>query len=178
MELIEAKIVKVEKFYEGKRVLLDFMENFDSLDYILVGNTSNGFFPLVCENHESKDYMPRTFRFNCGAIHQYILVDNDKVKYIDELRPGDEVIIHSKNETKKYHIGRIKIEIRPFIKITACSDNTLFSVILQDGETIALWNKDNYIHANQLKNDMIVYISKFGKATHLGNAIEEYIEEI
>lgn len=42
-KLAVANFVDKEEFFEGKRVLLDFMENFDRDDCVFVGNTFSGF---------------------------------------------------------------------------------------------------------------------------------------
>lgn len=177
-KLSEVNIAEIKKFHEGKRVLLDFMEQFDDTDYVLVGNTMDGFYPLVSENHDSKDYVPRRFRFNCGAVHQYIMVDMDKVRYLDELSIGDEVLVFRKNMPQKYRIGRIKIEIRPFVRISSTNEKGSYSIILQDGNTIAFQYENSYAFLSNLKCKDKLFVYEWKKATHLGNVVDEFVEEI
>jgi len=171
------KVVKIESFSEGKRVLIDFMDNFTEKDYVLVGNTMVGFLPLVSESHESENYMPRTFRFNLGAIHQYIMTDDNNVRYIDELSSGDYVTVFVGNTVNKFCIGRVKKEIRKFTKLSVDYNGKVISAILQDGETTAILTPNGIRHIKQLSENDDVFVLPWGNATHLGNVIEEYVEE-
>lgn len=123
-KLEKGVIISKDTFYEGQRILLDFMQNFDEHDYILVGNTNSGFIAVASETHFSPNYLPRRFRFNIGALHQYILTSEKEVKYADELKSGDTVLIGKKDKYCELPIARVKKEIRPFVKIT-CECNGL-----------------------------------------------------
>ena len=177
-ELITAQLIVKEDFFEGKRVIIDFMDEFDSHDYVLVGNTMKGFFPIVSENHESENYKPRKFRFNIGSLNQYILTGEDTVKYVDELMPGDEVLVFGADgKHRTLHIARIKKEIRPFTRLCASDGNNTYVVIVQNGSTVALRTEDGIkAVCNMSVNDNIM-VSEWNKASHLGNVVEEYVEE-
>lgn len=173
---ITATITSIRKFFSGKRLLLDFMEEFEATDSIFVGNTMNGLFLIPSENRQSVNYLPRKFRFNAGAIHQYVAVPSG-VKYLDELMPGDELIIATKEQLKTAPVARTKCEIRDFVKIEAVADDNTFSVILQDGDTTALITPVGIKYLAELKQGDPVFVRLYGHATHLGSSIDEFCEE-
>lgn len=61
-----------------------------------MGNTFTGFVALVSENHCDEKYRARSFRFNAGALHQYVLTGETETRYLDELVPGDCVLVKGK----------------------------------------------------------------------------------
>lgn len=176
-------VIQVTDFSAGKRVLLDFMTDISMNQYILVGRTMAGFIPIVSENHPSENYRPRSFRFNVGAMHQYILQYEDTCRYVDELATGDDIEIHDseqENKSVSLKIGRIKKEIREFVKVDILCDRQVISAVLQKGETTAVLTPNGIAHVLELKTDDEVYVLPFGKATHLGTVKkeEEFIEEL
>lgn len=178
-KLVAANFVDKEEFFEGKRVLLDFMENFDREDCVFVGNTFSGFVPIVCENHESESYRARSFRFNVGALHQYILISETESRYIDELVPGDKVLIRNGTDTyKQLPIARIKKEIRPFVKMKFKSDEQNIEVILQSNATVSILTENGIKLLNDFNQGDTAYVLKWGKASHLGSIKDEFCEEI
>lgn len=177
-KLVLANLVDKEEFFEGKRVLLDFMENFGREDCIFVGNTFKGFLPVVCENHKSENYRARTFRFNVGALHQYILISETETRYIDELVPGDKVLVRVGEDTyKQLPIARIKKEIRPFIKLKLKADEDFIDVILQSNATVSILTEKGIKLINDFVEGDSAYILRWGKASHLGNIKNEFCEE-
>lgn len=180
-KLKTGKVIRIEDFAEGKRVLLDFMLDITSDQYILVGRTMTGFIPVVSENHPSENYRPRSFRFNVGAMHQYIVQSDTSCRYIDELTSGDEIEIYnlnSDNGKTVLKIGRIKKEIREFVKIDVQYDEEIISAVLQKGETTAILTPNGIGRVLELKPGDDVYVLPFGKATHLGSVREEFVEEL
>ncbi|HKL93696.1 MAG TPA: 3-dehydroquinate synthase II [Clostridia bacterium] len=178
MERLElAEVISKESFFEGQRVLLDFMEQFEGSDYILVGNTNHGFVAITSENHSSPNYEPRSFRFNIGALHQYVLTDESRVKYADELKSGNTVLIGSKDGFRKLPIARIKKEIRPFVKLCCKHGETIISVILQDEATTILFGENGVKLLSEVQVGDKVLVMPWGKASHLGKLKEEFCEE-
>ena len=177
-ELSLGEFIAKSDFFDGKRVLIDFMDNFASDDFVLVGNTHVGFVPVGGENHASEGYKPRSFRFNVGALHQYILTDENETRYIDELAPGDCVMIGNGKGYKKYRIARIKIEIRPFCKLTFAAGKRTVEVILQSDATACALTENGIKPINELRKGDKCYVYEWGKATHLGTVKEEYCEEL
>ena len=177
-KLILAKFISKEDFYEGKRILLDFMENFEREDCIFVGNTFSGFVPLVSENHFDEKYRARTFRFNAGALHQYILVSETETRYLDELVPGDQVLVRTNGEYRQFHIARIKKEIRPFAKLKFSADNVTVESIVQSNATVSVLTDAGIKPIDALKQGDLSYVLKWGRASHLGNSKEEFCDEM
>ena len=176
-ELTIASYIKSEPFFEGQRVLLDFMDEFHDRDYMLVGNTNHGFVAVASENHASPNYLPRRFRFNIGALHQYVYVGESQVKYADEFKSGDMVYIGNGTHAKTLPIARVKKEIRQFVKLTfECQGNEI-SVILQADATSAVLCPEGIKLIGELKAGDGVYVLPWGKASHLGSAKEEFVEE-
>ncbi len=177
-KLVSANFVGKEEFYEGKRVLLDFMENFGREDCVFVGNTFSGFVPVACENHESENYRARTFRFNVGALHQYIMISETETRYIDELLPGDKVLVRVGADTyKRLPIARIKKEIRPFVKLKFKVDEDNIDVILQSNATVSILTERGIKSINDFVDGDCAYVLKWGNASHLGNIKDEFCEE-
>ncbi len=177
-KLVLANLISKEEFFDGKRVLLDFMENFNCEDCVFVGNTFSGFASVVCENHKSDNYRARTFRFNVGALHQYIMISETQTRYIDELEPGDKVLVRVGDDNyKQYHIARIKKEIRPFVKMKFKADEEDIDVILQSNATVSLLTENGIKSINDFEKGDCAYVLKWGKASHLGNVKEEFCEE-
>lgn len=172
-----AEIVAKESFFDGQRVLIDFMEQFEEGDYILVGNTNHGFIAVVSENHDSPNYEPRSFRFNVGALHQYIFADENTVKYADELKSGDTVLIGGKGGFRKLPIARVKKEIRPFVKLSCKYGETIISAILQTEATNALLEENGIKPLSEARIGDKILVRPWGKASHLGELKEEFCEE-
>ena len=82
-----------------------------------------------------------------------------------------------RSEMKKLPIARIKIENRPFIRIISECGGIEYSIIVQDGETVALYDKNHIIHTNKLTIGSKILVYPWGNATHLGNVVDEFVEE-
>ena len=175
MDTITAKIVKISDFYAGERVLLDFMRSFKATDAIFVGNTMYGLFLIPSENRHSEDYLPRRFRFNVGALNQYVRTESGVI-YADEIKAGTTVIVRATKD-ESLPVARVKREIRDFVMIEACSEDQLYSVILQKGKTSALITPEGIKYLDDLKIGDEVVILPFAKATHLGYALDEFCME-
>lgn len=181
-ELVLSEVTEITAFSEGQRVLIDFMEAFDESCFMLIGNTYYGLLAVVCENHETPNYKPRRFRFNIGSLHQYVLVDDDKLCYADELKSGDTVYVGSRDEAgnsvmRKLLVARVKKEIRPFVKIICKYKDSMFSAILQTDATTALLGENGIIPLSDIRSGSMIYTMPWGKASHLGNSKEEFCEE-
>ena len=171
-----AKITKISTFDKGKRVLLDFMEEFSCNDCIFVGNTFYGFFALPSENHPSENYLPRPFRFNAGAINQYVLTENG-VKYLSEVKMGDKIAVLKNGNLTYYTIARVKCEIRDFCLIQATLLNQTFSVIVQNGDTTTFMGKNGLVFLKDLACGDEILIYPHNNPTHLGKEKQEFCEE-
>jgi len=137
------------------------------------------FFLVHSESIENPYVSPRPFRVNAGAVHAYVLLPDGKTKYLDELRTGDEVlIVDSKGNTKITSIGRIKLEKRPMLNITAMVEGKEVSVVLQNAETIRLTGIDGkpISVVNLKKGDKVLGYTEEG-GRHFGYKIKETINE-
>lgn len=182
-ELVLAEVVEVAAFSEGQRVLLDFMEAFDENSYILVGNTFHGMIAVASENHDTPNYKPRRFRFNIGSLHQYVLVDDERLCYVDELGSGDKVLIGNnrcgcENFSRNLVIARVKREVRPFVKISCKHEGLTFSAVLQADATTALLTEKGIILLSDVQPGNKIYAFPWGQASHLGNSKDEWCEEM
>lgn len=171
-----ATILEIKPFEKGKRVLLDFAQDFLPTDYIFVGNTFYGFFAIPSENRQSVDYLPRDFRFNAGAINSYILTDTG-VKYLTEIKCGQKVLVYKNNSLTPLSVARVKCEIRDLTLVKAKLKDKEFSIIVQSGNTTAFVGKDNLIYLNELKVGDKVLIKPHEKSSHLGQEKIEFCEE-
>ncbi|MFN3535690.1 MAG: 3-dehydroquinate synthase II, partial [Desulfatiglandales bacterium] len=75
--------------------------------------------------------------------------------------------------------GRSKIEKRPLIKITASYQETSYSVILQNAETIRLVAPGgDPISVTELKRDEQVMGTTTEQGRHFGQKVDEWILEV
>ncbi|CAM8994467.1 unnamed protein product [Rhodiola kirilowii] len=122
-----------------------------------------------------------------GPVHSYVAVPGGRTMYLSELKAGKEVIVVDQMGRQRTAIvGRVKIETRPLILVEAKidSDGTLYSILLQNAETVALispcqGNGQNKvaIPVTSLKVGDLVNIRLQGGARHTGIEIQEFIME-
>ncbi|CAM8987627.1 unnamed protein product [Rhodiola kirilowii] len=154
---------------------------------LLVGSYARGLFLVHSECLESNYIASRPFRVNAGPVHSYVAVPGGRTMYLSELKAGKEVIVVDQMGRQRTAIvGRVKIETRPLILVEAKidSDGTLYSILLQNAETVALispcqGNGQNKvaIPVTSLKVGDLVNIRLQGGARHTGIEIQEFIME-
>ncbi len=175
-----AKVTSIESGGFGERVCIDLIERLKEGEGIMVGSTSNALCLVHGETLESEFVPSRPFRVNVGAIHSYILVKADKTKYLSELVSGEKVKIIDCDGNERYaSIGRIKIERRPFLKISYSNEQIKGQIILQQAETVRLI--DNLGRAVSVINIKIgdkILVMQDSRMRHIGNAIEGEMSEI
>lgn len=178
IKLEPVKVIKVNKVGMGDRVCIDTCSLMTEGEGMLIGSFSSGFFLVQAEVNESEYVSSRPFRVNAGAIHSYIM-NGDKTNYLSELKGGDEVlIVNDKGRINKAVIGRVKIEKRPLIQISAEKNGDKIEVILQNAETVNLVKPDGKpISVSKIKegDEVIAYLTKKGR--HFGAEIDESIIE-
>lgn len=179
INLTEGEVISIEKLITGDRVCIDTITNMKEGEGMLVGDYSNG---MVLVNSESLDnpyVASRPFRVNAGAVHCYIMLPENKTKYLADLRSGDTVlIVNHKGETFTSVIGRIKLEKRPMLRIEIKGKIGNFSVVLQNAETIRVVTPDGKsksVVSLQKGDKVVIFEEKGGR--HFGHQIEETIEE-
>lgn len=177
--LQEAEIVEVKTLGMGDRVCVDTCTSMNIGQGMLIGNSSSALFLVHSESVENPYVSPRPFRVNAGAVHAYTKVPGGKTRYLSELSAGDPVLVTDfKGNSTTAIVGRLKIEKRPLMLITAKVSGKSITTILQNAETIRLTSPDgNPISVVGLKpgDKVLAAVEKGGR--HFGHRIEETITE-
>lgn len=178
--LEKVKITKIEQTWLCDRCCLDTWNILEPGRWMLVWNTSNAFFLVYNENVESPYCDPRNFRVNAWAVHAYILLPDNKTKYIWELKSWEPLLTcNEKGETMQAVLWRNKIEIRPMLEIEAVSESgRTVSLLMQNAETIRLtspnWKPISITHMK--KGDTVMaYFQDWWR--HFWQFIKETIDE-
>ncbi len=179
-ELQIAEIVEVSTVGLGHRVCVDTLSVFKKGQGMLVGNSS-AFTFLVHAETESNEYVAaRPFRVNAGGVHAYAVLPNDRTCYLEELRAGDEVLaVNADGTTSLAIVGRVKVEVRPMLKVVAKMNDTLGTIFLQNAETIRLTLASGEpISVVQLKEGDKILCREDQAGRHFGMRITEDIKEL
>jgi 3-dehydroquinate synthase II len=116
---------------------------------------------------------------NAGPVHAYIRVPGNKTRYLSELSAGDEVlVVDHQGRTLPAIVGRVKIEKRPLMLVTATYDGKEFSTIIQNAETIRLTRPDGEavsVVALAPGDEILVALEEAGR--HFGHKVSESILE-
>jgi len=179
LQLVEAKITKVESRGMGDRVCVDAASMFSLGEGMLVGSQSNGFFLIHSETLESEYVASRPFRVNAGAVHAYTLLPSGKTTYLSELKAGDEILaVDSKGGTRQMIVGRCKIEKRPLLLVEAVHEGGKLSTLVQNAETINLVDAGGKaVSVTKIRpgDRVLVYVEEGGR--HFGIKVKETISE-
>ncbi len=179
LELVPASINRIRPIGLGHRVCVDTCSLLKRGQGLLVGNSSGFTFLVHGETEENPYVAARPFRINAGALHSYVIRSGDRTSYLEELRAGDEVLVVDYNgDTLLCTVGRVKIEIRPLLLISAKCGDREGEVILQNAETIRLVKEDGSpVSVVSLRegDKVLVKIDDVGR--HFGMRIKEEIEE-
>ncbi|MDD4952017.1 MAG: 3-dehydroquinate synthase II family protein [Desulfovibrionaceae bacterium] len=137
LDLVKAKVTAIDPAGLGHRVCVDTISMLKTGQGMLVGNSS-AFTFLVHAETESNPYVAaRPFRINAGAVHAYAQMPGDKTSYLEELRAGSEVLVVSADGSAGLAtVGRVKVEVRPMLLITAKAGKATGQIFLQNAETI------------------------------------------
>jgi len=184
IDLQRAVVTEIAPAGLGHRVCVDTISMLRRGQGMLVGNSS-AFTFLVHAETESNPYVAaRPFRVNAGAVHAYAVLPGDKTCYLEELSAGREVlVVGADGQTSLTTVGRVKIEIRPMLKITAkvlAPDGAEVSgqVFLQNAETIRVTGVDGTpISVVNLKPGDEVLCRTDVAGRHFGMRIKEDIKE-
>lgn len=134
LSLTKLTVDSIEHLGLGDRVCIDTCTHFEPDEGMLVGSYAHGFI-LCCSETHPLPYMPtRPFRINAGALHSYVLGQDNRTNYLSELKSGSPVLaVGSDGRTRRIVVGRIKLESRPLLGITASSpDGVWINLIVQD----------------------------------------------
>lgn len=179
VELHKAQITSIKAAGLGHRVCVDTMSMLKKGQGMLVGNSS-AFTFLVHAETESNPYVAaRPFRVNAGAVHAYAVMPGDKTRYLEELSSGNEVlVVTADGSTSLATIGRVKVEIRPMLLITAKVNDTEGAVFLQNAETIRLTRSNGdpvSVVSLKVGDEVLCKVDQAGR--HFGMRISEEIKE-
>jgi 3-dehydroquinate synthase II len=175
------EIESIHPIGEGMRVCLDLADRLEPEEGVLLGDTGHGYLLVLSENQSSETYPPRPFRVNCGAIHHYLLCDDEKTSYLSDLTPEMSVLLtHAVTGFQRsVPIGRIKMEKRPLLRVIARYEGQRISATLQEADSVRLMGKtQNAIDVKALQRGDVVCFVPDQPGRHLGERIEETIEEM
>ncbi len=179
IDMVKAKITGIKPAGLGHRVCVDTISMLKKGQGMLVGNSS-AFTFLVHAETESNPYVAaRPFRINAGAVHAYAQMPGDKTTYLEELSAGTDVLIVSADgSTSLATVGRVKVEIRPMLLITAEADGAKGQIFLQNAETIRLVKPNGTpVSVVDIKEGDEILCRPDQAGRHFGMRIQEEIKE-
>jgi len=162
----------------GDRVLVDTTSLLRPEEGLLVGSAAGMLFLVASEAVGSAFSRPRPFRVNAGAAHSYVLMSDGTTRYLSELEPGDAVLAAAQGGTlRSVRVGRLKIERRPMVVLTAEDATRPRTVFLQEAETVRVSTGAGRVAVTDLQAGAVLDAVRLPSARHLGTAVEETIEE-
>jgi 3-dehydroquinate synthase II len=179
-EMTDAEVVEVEQIPITDRVCIDCCSMMQPGEGFLIGSSSRCLFLVHAETVENPYVATRPFRVNAGAVHSYIMTPNNKTRYLSEIKSGSELLtVNYKGESQVNIVGRIKLEKRPMLIIRAVVDNSEYSVVLQNAETVNVVDSEGKALSvcRLKKGDKIKVYLEQGTARHFGMSIKETITE-
>jgi len=180
---IELEIVEIESIetgHIGERVCIDFIGLLNKGEGVITGSSSKMMGLIHGETIESEFVPTRPFRVNTGPVHAYILMADDKTKYLSELKSGDSLkVIDFRGNTRELTVGRVKIETRPLILFRLLHQNTFSSnMFVQQAETVRLVRPNGIpLSATEAKigDKILAKVEKEGR--HVGTVIKSTVDE-
>jgi 3-dehydroquinate synthase II len=162
----------------GDRVLVDTTSLLAPEEGMLVGSAAAFLFHVASEAEGSGFSRPRPFRVNAGAAHSYVLMTDGTTRYLSELDAGDSVLVATPDGTaRSVRVGRVKIERRPLVLVSALDHGAARTLFAQEAETVRLTTARGRISTTELRAGDEVLGVRLPPARHLGRAVDETIEE-
>jgi 3-dehydroquinate synthase II len=162
----------------GDRVLVDTTSLLRPEEGLLVGSAAALLVHVASEAVGSDFSRARPFRVNAGAAHSYVLMADGTTRYLSELEAGDAVLVVApQGPARSVRVGRIKIERRPLVVLTADDEGTSRTVFLQEAETVRVSTDAGRVAVTALTAGRALDAVRLPTARHLGTAVEETIEE-
>lgn len=179
IELLKARIRRIDPLGTGDRVCVDTCSSMTLGEGMLIGNSSQALFLVHSESVENPFVNTRPFRVNAGPVHAYIRFANGETKYLSEVQSGDQVlVVNFEGATYPAVVGRAKVERRPLVLVEAEEKGEIFSVILQNAETIRLTAPSGQaVSLVDLKEGDEVLVTREKAGRHFGVKIDETIVE-
>lgn len=180
IELTELTVTKVEHIGMGERACIDTCSLLEKDEGCLIGSFSTGMF-LSCSETHPLPYMPtRPFRWNAGAVHSYVLTPGNRTRYVSELAAGQPILaVRSDGSVREVRIGRVKIERRPIISVTATApDGRVVNVIAQDDWHVRLLGPGGSVNnvTDLTPGDRLLGYAP-SESRHVGLPITEFCDE-
>ena len=162
----------------GDRVIVDSTSILEPEEGLLVGSAAGFLFHVASEAVGSQFSRPRPFRVNAGAAHSYVLMADGSTRYLAELEPGDAVLAaRPGGPVRSLRVGRLKIERRPLVVVTAREGESNRTVFLQEAETVRLSAEQGRVASTELGPGLRVHGVRLASARHMGREVEETIRE-
>jgi 3-dehydroquinate synthase II len=179
IELLKARIRRIDPLGTGDRVCVDTCSSMSPGEGMLIGNSSQALFLVHSESVENPFVNTRPFRVNAGPVHAYIRFADGETKYLSEVQSGDQVlVVNFEGASYPAVVGRAKVERRPLVLVEAEEKGEIFSVILQNAETIRLTAPSGQaVSLVDLKEGDEVLVTREKAGRHFGVKIEETIVE-
>ncbi|MCX8130919.1 MAG: 3-dehydroquinate synthase II [Clostridia bacterium] len=179
IELVKAKVIDVQHIGMGYRACIDTTNLLGTNEGMIVGSTSNGGLLVSSETHFLPYMELRPFRVNAGAVHSYVWMPDGMTGYITELKAGSKVLcVDTEGNTREVSVGRVKIEMRPLLKIESEFNGIRINTIVQDDWHIRIFGGNGEVrNASTIKagDEMMAYVCNGGR--HVGIKIDERLEE-
>ena len=166
----------------GDRVALDFTSLLRVGEGALVGSSAKLLSLVHGETLQGALVPARPFRVNAGPVHSYVLLADETTKYLDEIRPGDQVLItDAQGSQRSLTVGRCKVEPRPLLLISFESDGASGQVFLQQAETVRVVVEGEAglepRSVTHLRVGDRLRLRRTAMGTHVGRAIRARVEE-
>ncbi|MCQ2085795.1 MAG: 3-dehydroquinate synthase II [archaeon] len=178
VDLQEMEVTSIEAVEMGDRVCVDTCCLMKPGEGMLCGSSSSCLFLIQSESEANGYVATRPFRVNAGAVHMYCMIPGGKTRYLSELSAGAPVVLCDREgNTRVASVGRAKVEVRPFLLVTATDGKKSYNVVLQNAETIKVVNPVGATSVTKLKvgDKILAHLSTGGR--HFGMKIEETITE-
>ncbi len=157
MKDIEVKEIK--PLGNGDRVCMDMMSNFKKGHGLLVGSYNRALFLIYNESTKNKYVATRSARVNAGPVSMYVLCGDNSTKYLNELKPGDELLtVDYKGNKSTNKVARSKIEPRPMLLIRGVqrfSGKDIYSLLKSEGDDY-FGRYRSIFHLKKKKNGEII----------------------
>ncbi|MFY1652950.1 3-dehydroquinate synthase II family protein [Solwaraspora sp. WMMB762] len=180
IDLVTLVVDRIEHIGLGDRACIDTCSLLETDEGCLIGSFATGFF-LSCSETHPLPYMPtRPFRWNAGAVHSYVLTPGNRTKYVSELVAGGPILaVRSDGQAREVRIGRVKIERRPLLSITAVTpDGDTVNVVTQDDWHVRLLGPGGVVHnVTELRAGDRLLGHVPSASRHVGLPIEEFCVE-
>jgi 3-dehydroquinate synthase II len=178
LDWVLASVRSVRPAGVADRVLVDTTSLLRPGEGLLVGSAAAFLFHVASEAVGSAFSRPRPFRVNAGAAHLYVLMSDGATRYLSELEAGDSVLaVEPAGSARAARVGRVKIERRPMVMVTAEDAGSSRTVFLQEAETVRLSTDGGRVATTELRSGVNAHGVRLPPARHLGRSVEETVEE-